>query len=118
MGKYYCNGKKGYCDRFVGNIQNAENIDCKDCEYADGSGGEYKDTVTNYDHIKSMSVEEMAEFIVKIKLIFGEDIYNHIQEQIKDYVVKIDDKKIPKWKKKERKFYEQWLLQEVSEDEW
>lgn len=73
--------------------------------------------MTNYDRIKSMSVEEMAEFIVKIKLIFGEDIYNHIQEQIKDYVVKIDDKKIPKWKKNECKFYEQWLLQEVSEDE-
>ena len=73
--------------------------------------------MTNYDRIKSMSVEEMAEFIVKIKLIFGEDIYNHIQEKIKDYVVKIDDKKIPKWKKKERKFYKQWLLQEVNKNE-
>ena len=72
---------------------------------------------TNYNCIKSMSVEEMAEFIVKIKLIFGEDIYNHIQEQIKDYVVKIDYKKIPKWEKKECEFYEQWLLQEVSEND-
>lgn len=73
--------------------------------------------MNNYDRIKSMSVEEMAAFIVKIKLIFGEDIYKDIQEQIKDYVVEIDHKKIPKWTKKECKYYKQWLLQEVSEDE-
>lgn len=73
--------------------------------------------LTNYDKIVNMDIREMAEFIVKTKLIFSEDIYNHIQEQIKDYVVKIDDKKIPKWKEKERKFYEKWLLQEVSNDE-
>lgn len=75
-----------------------------------------KITMTNYDRIKSMSVEEMAAFIVKIKLVFGEGIYKHIQEEIKDYVIKIDENKLPKWKKKERKFYEQWLLQEVSDE--
>lgn len=69
---------------------------------------------TNYDRIKQMNIEEMAEFIVKIKMIFSEDIYIHIQEEIKDYIIKIDNKKIKKWKRKERKFYKKWLEQEVE----
>lgn len=34
--------------------------------------------MTNYDRIKQMSIEEMAEFIVKTKMIFSEYIYRHI----------------------------------------
>ena len=75
--------------------------------------GNYK--MTNYERIKQMSIEEMAEFIVKIKMIFSEDIYIHIQEEIKDYIIKIDDKKIKKWVRKECEFYKQWLESEVEE---
>lgn len=97
MGRYYCNGKKGYCDRFVGNVQNAENIDCKDCEYADGTGGEYKDIVTNYDCIKSMSVEEMAEFLVKC----DGDMQGTTKKEKQD----------------EARDIQQWLLQEAREND-
>jgi hypothetical protein len=103
MGRYYCNGKKGYCDRFYGNVQNAENIDCKDCEYADGTGGEYKDIVTNYDRIKSMSVEEMSALITKLAFFPCE-----LCEREHNASCTHEDC---------FKIHKQWLLQEVSEDD-
>lgn len=57
MKRYYCNGKKGYCDR-----GNDNNINCQDCEFANGTGGKIVDVLnTNYDRIKNMSVMKMAE---------------------------------------------------------
>ena len=38
MKRFYCNGKKGYCNR-----GNDNNIDCKDCEFANGTGGNVVD---------------------------------------------------------------------------
>ena len=61
MKRYFCNGKKGYCDR-----GNDNKIDCTACEFADGRGGKIVDCPdTNYERIKAMSIDEMAVFIIK-----------------------------------------------------
>jgi hypothetical protein len=69
MKRYYCNGKKGYCDR-----GNDNNIDCRDCEFANGTGGEEVDIPdTNYERIRNMSVEESAD-----KLFGGKTFCPHL----------------------------------------
>ena len=78
---------------------------------------------TNYDRIKSMSVEEMAAFIVKSKKVFVEDAYKGLsetlrkQKKFKEYSVEIDNSKVADWEKEEFEIQKQWLLQEVSENE-
>ena len=47
MKRYYCNGKKGYCDRFT-NGTGGEVVDCPD---------------TVYEQIKNMSIEELADWL-------------------------------------------------------
>lgn len=52
MKKFFCFGKKDFCD---------ENASCNGCPFEDGSGGEYREEhITNGDHIRSMTDEEMA----------------------------------------------------------
>lgn len=109
--------KKGYCERFVGNVQNAENIDCGGCEYADGTGGEYKDIVTNYDRIKSMSVEEMAELIVDFHFVFQCKSYGLDPKTTYENMNEEDKKKNKEWEEEMRPIWERWLLQEVSEND-
>lgn len=59
MKRYYCNGKKGYCDR-----GNDNDIDCTACEFANGDGGEIVDCPdTNFETIKCMSIEALARFM-------------------------------------------------------
>jgi hypothetical protein len=59
MKRFYCKGKKGYCDR-----GNDDTIDCKDCEFANGTGGEIVDAPdTVYEKIKCMSIEELADWL-------------------------------------------------------
>ena len=59
MKRFYCNGKKGYCDR-----GNDNNIYCKDCEFANGTGGDVVDVPdTVYEKIKAMSIEELADWL-------------------------------------------------------
>ena len=78
--------------------------------------------MTNYDRIKSMSVEEMAAFIVKSKKIFTELAYKSIsetlskQKKFKGYSTEIDNSKVADWKKEEFEIQKQWLLQEVSDE--
>ena len=56
MKRYFCNGKKGYCDR-----GNDNEIDCTSCEFVDGTGGEFVECPnTNFERIKSMSIEEFS----------------------------------------------------------
>ena len=50
---YFCNGKQGICDH--------PEHGCVDCKYLDGSGGHKTATITNADHIRGMSDEELAE---------------------------------------------------------
>ena len=59
MKKYYCNGKKGFCDRYNGEAE----PNCMGCIHGDGTGGEVIENITNYDRIRNMSVEELAKFI-------------------------------------------------------
>lgn len=55
--KYFCNGKKGFCDH--------DNECQSTCEFFDGSGGYYAEVVTNADRIRAMSNEELAELLDK-----------------------------------------------------
>ena len=86
----------------------------KGCLYmdADCKNGEKFEPITNYDHIKSMSVEEMAEMLIEeteaplsgepfLRTPDGE-LFNEYEEQAKNKAILHTI---------------QWLLQEVSEDE-
>lgn len=53
--RYFCNGKKGFCDY--------ENECQSTCEFFDGRGGYYAEVVTNADRIRAMSDEELAEYV-------------------------------------------------------
>ena len=60
MKKYYCNGKKSFCDKPNINM-------CSFCEFTNGEGGkEVEIPNTNYDRIRNMSVEELAMRILAI----------------------------------------------------
>lgn len=77
--------------------------------------------MTNYDRIKSMSVQEMAAFIVKSKKIFTELAYKGIsetlskQKKLKGYSIEIDNSKVADWEKEEFEIQKQWILHEVEE---
>ena len=63
MKKYYCNGKKGFCDKPNINM-------CSFCEFTNGEGGkEVEIPNTNYDRIRNMSVEELAKLINSLERI-------------------------------------------------
>lgn len=58
MKKFFCNGKKGFCDTYL----------CNNCDFADGSCGDYKEVpLTNADRIRAMSDEEMAIMFAMLK---------------------------------------------------
>ena len=59
MKKFYCNGKKDFCEDHDRCSEN--------CRYLDFSGGEYREvTMTNGDRIRAMSDEELAEFLIDL----------------------------------------------------
>lgn len=61
MKRFFCNGKKDFCDERL----------CKDnCEFYDGSGGEYVERKTNADRIRAMTDEELAH---ELALVAGWD---------------------------------------------
>ena len=76
---YFCNGKQGICDH--------PEHGCMDCKYLDGSGGHKTATITNADHIRGMSDNEMArELIPLFEEIFEDGIpspewFNHWLQQ-------------------------------------
>lgn len=65
MGRLYCNGKMGYCERVQGTAEECENVSCIDCGFADGTGAKFIDQITNYDNIRNMSVNEMTDWMRK-----------------------------------------------------
>lgn len=90
--KFFCKGKKGYCDRYDG----VTAIRCDDCDFMDGTGGEYVEAPKNqYDRIKQMSIDELSEFICSIydTVIEGKDVRCIEGYQITDY----DEDKIKEW---------------------
>lgn len=58
MKKFFCYGKKDFC----------ENTDlCIECPHFAGAGGEYREApMTNADRIRAMSDEELASLIMGI----------------------------------------------------
>ena len=59
MKKFYCNGKKDFCEvnGFCPNY----------CIYIDNTGGDYMEVpMTNADRLNDMTIEEKAEFISSI----------------------------------------------------
>lgn len=63
MGRLYCNGKKGFCERVQGTAEECEKVSCTECDYTDGTGTQFVDQITNYDNIRNMTVDEMAQMI-------------------------------------------------------
>jgi hypothetical protein len=61
MNKFYCNGKKGFCDTYDGDITS----NCYDCIYHDETGGKVVEFITQFDRIKSMTVVELARFLAE-----------------------------------------------------
>ena len=72
---------------------------------------------TNYDRIKSMSVEEMAGLIVDFHFVFQCKSYGLDPKTIYENMNEEDKKKNKEWEEEMRPIWERWLLQEVSEDE-
>lgn len=58
MKKFFCFGLKDFCGC---------DILCADCTYYDNSGGEYREApISNADHIRSMTDEELAKFLLGV----------------------------------------------------
>lgn len=72
--------------------------------------------ITNYNRIKSMSVEEMAEWIVGIKLKFGIESHKHDANVIISKLNEEEKQELNGWWDDEKKTYTQWLLQDVSDE--
>ena len=65
MKKLYCNGKKDFCTHYNG--KDLPDCHIVECKHFDNTGcKETEDVFTNYDHIRNMSVDEMAEFLSEI----------------------------------------------------
>lgn len=60
MGRLFCNGKRGFCERVHGTAEECEKVSCTGCEFADGTGAKFVDKITNYDRIRNMSIDEMV----------------------------------------------------------
>lgn len=61
MKRFYCYGKKACCDKCADN-------QCYTCEFHNGEGGKEVDVPTNYERIRNMSVEELADFLYETSL--------------------------------------------------
>lgn len=58
MKKFFCFGKKDFCENTAL---------CIECPHFAGAGGEYRDApMTNADRINSMTIEEKADFLSSI----------------------------------------------------
>ena len=69
MGRLFCNGKKGYCEK-----DSEIGVICANCEFYDGSGSQYIDIDNNHEYIQNMTIEEMARFLKS--LLDGENNHN------------------------------------------
>lgn len=79
------------------------------------TGGNHK--ITNYDRIKSMSVEEMARWIVGLKLVFECHALGGDAHEVLPKLNNSEKQELDEWLEEGKATYKQWLLQEVSENE-
>ena len=71
--------------------------------------------MTNYERIKQMSIEEMADWIVGLKLVFE---CHALGGNAHEMVPKLNNsakQELDEWMEEEKETYKQWLLQEVEE---
>ena len=73
--------------------------------------------MTNYDRIKSMSVEEMAELLVTLHYAMECRHYNLNAREVYKNLIEEEKQKTDKWEEESKPLWKQWLLQEVSENE-
>lgn len=59
MSRFYCNGKQGFCDIY----DDTGTTRCFGCTHHDATGGEFVESITQFDRVKSMDINELAEFI-------------------------------------------------------
>ena len=71
--------------------------------------------MTNYDLIKSMSLEEVAGLIVDFHFVFQCKSYGLDPKTIYENMSEEDKKKNKEWEEEMRPIWERWLLQEVSD---
>ncbi len=72
------------------------------------------DNITNYERIKNMSVEEMADLIVQFHFVFHCKAYELNPKTVYENMNEEDKKKNKEWEEEMRPIWEQWLLQEVD----
>lgn len=72
---------------------------------------------TNYERIKSMSVEEMAGLIVDFHFVFQCKSYGLDPKTTYENMNEEDKKKNKEWEEEMRPIWERWLLQEVNEND-
>lgn len=70
---------------------------------------------TNYDRIKSMSVEEIAGLIVDFQFVFQCKSYGLNPKTVYENMDEEDKKKNKEWEEEMRPIWERWLLKEVEE---
>jgi hypothetical protein len=68
--KFFCFGKDDFCDDTSG---------CLNCDFYNCSGGEEREAIdTNADHIRAMTDEELAAFLMELMFktpCFGEGVF-------------------------------------------
>lgn len=86
MMSFYCNGMKGICTEMK-----TTRYCPMDCKFSDGTGGHHVET--NGDRVRSMTDEELAEFLCGVydeeetdKFICGTIIPNYYEEAICDWL--------------------------------
>ncbi len=73
--------------------------------------------MTNYDRIKSMSVEEIAGMIVDFHFVFQCKSYGLNPKTVYENMDEEDKKKNKEWEEEMRPIWERWLLKEVSDND-
>lgn len=73
--------------------------------------------MTNYDRIKSMSVEEMAELLVTLNYAIECRHYNLDAREVYKNLTEEEKQETDKWEEQSKLLYKKWLLQEVEEND-
>lgn len=73
--------------------------------------------MTNYDRIKQMSVEEMAELLVTLNYAIECRHYNLDAREVYKNLTEEEKRETDKWEEQSKPLYKKWLLQEVEEND-
>ena len=73
--------------------------------------------MTNYDRIKQMSVDKMAEFFVTVHYAMECIHYNLDAREVYKNLTKEEKQKTDIWEEESKPLWKQWLLQEVEKND-